>query len=223
MSGTPACRCLRVLITLTLLVGGLLPPSAATLSATAQPVGAVPSQRMALLATDSPPDEPADDPVPSPAGMDGIAARDGSLIAPVSHLGGAVTAGMVHDGHAYLVQGAGVAVLDTSWPTPRQVAYLELPVMPDDMFISGELLYAVGGRFLVVDISDPLQPVLLSSLETVGGRSLFVAGDYAYAFGNMGLQTVDVSVPEAPVPVGPRLPMQGMDVFVSGRYAYALA
>ncbi|NBD34872.1 MAG: hypothetical protein GVY30_02610 [Chloroflexi bacterium] len=70
--------------------------------------------------------------------------------------------------------------------------------------VRDDLAYVAGGRFQIVDVSDPLAPQVLS-LQDFGAFDVAVAGTYAYvAAGSMGdvgaedIQVMDVSNPTAP-------------------------
>ncbi len=76
---------------------------------------------------------------------------------------------------------------------------------------------------MVVDVSSPENPKLVSWFETGGyAYDIFVSGNYAYvASGGSGLVIVDISNPENPVEVG-HVNMEGKarGIFVKGDYAY---
>ncbi len=76
---------------------------------------------------------------------------------------------------------------------------------------------------VVVDVSSPENPKLVSWLETGGyAYDIFVSGNYAYvANGGSGLVIVDISNPEEPKKIG-HMDLEGKarGVFVMGNYAY---
>ncbi len=91
--------------------------------------------------------------------------------------------------------------------------------------IMGELAYiAVRNRGLyIVDVSDPVAPVVAGSLRTLGApQDVSVVGDLAYVAASYGdLFVVNVSDPAAPALVGDfETPGVVMDVQVVGHLAY---
>lgn len=94
------------------------------------------------------------------------------------------------------------------------------------VFIDGDYAFigaACEGEILIMDISDPRNPVLISEYITRNvSRGLFVQGDYLYsASGYDGFDIIDVSDPARPILVG-NWNAYGRfeDVFVEDDYAY---
>jgi hypothetical protein len=126
------------------------------------------------------------------------------------------------------------AALDTS-PTPVQPAEVQVtpvgrwPVyargLAQAVVVSGNYAYVAAGvgGLIVIDISNPSNPVRVGGLDTLGGAvDVAVAGNYAYvADGGAGLQVIDISNPANPVLVGGIVtPGDAFDVAVAGNYAY---
>lgn len=88
----------------------------------------------------------------------------------------------------------------------------------------GQYAYiGVGGRLVVLDISNPTLPTFVGESVVVPGTvyDLTVAGDYAYtAFGYAGLRIFDVSDPAAPVETGHAPAGWARGLALSGQYAY---
>ena len=86
----------------------------------------------------------------------------------------------------------------------------------------GNYAYTVS-PFRVINVSDPLNPSVVSTLNTVYGYRLFKSGDYIYiADRTSGLYIVDVSNPSNPqekgsIDLGDN---DFNDVYVSGNYAF---
>ena len=80
------------------------------------------------------------------------------------------------------------------------------------------------GRLQVVDITDPLHPLITNSLALPGpGLSLFVSGARAFvACGSAGLQVADLTDPAGPV-AGRSYGSGARAAFVSGQFAYVAA
>ncbi len=92
-------------------------------------------------------------------------------------------------------------------------------------FIEGYLpeILPGGGGLLVVDISDPANPVARGYCATGGtAEDVYVSGSYAYiADGTNGLRVVNISNPDAPTPVGIyNTAGTALGVVVEGSYAY---
>lgn len=105
------------------------------------------------------------------------------------------------------------------------VGSLNVPVSA--VVVSGNYAYlSAGTNFVVLDVTDPINPRLVSSSTIPHGQysvGLRVAGNYAYlTFGGENLQVVDISNPAAPVFLGSTPYNFGWaeNVFVSGKYAY---
>ncbi len=85
-----------------------------------------------------------------------------------------------------------------------------------DLVVRGDFAYLVGCRFIIIDISDPKNPVEISSLSD-GGNVVALSGDYAY-LGN--LRIIDISDPYNPAYAGYYYGEGGIGVAVSGNHAY---
>jgi hypothetical protein len=98
---------------------------------------------------------------------------------------------------------AGLLVVDTSDPaSPRTVASLELPGVPEQISLSDTLLATACGDsgIAFAGVTSPLQPHLLGTIRPVD-RVLDVALTGAYLFAacdSAGLAVVDASRPDAP-------------------------
>ncbi len=158
-----------------------------------------------------------------------VQAQDDSFsITPASHIGGGTNCGAVSGNYAYLGQAQYLSVLDISASPFQQVAYLELPDAPDDIFIAGNYAYLSAAGLRIVDISNPLAPTL-TGYHALGDSSegeVYVSGNYAYvAAGRSGLKIADISNPASPQLVKTLLPENYsniIDVFVKGDYAYVI-
>ena len=92
-----------------------------------------------------------------------------------------------------------------------------------DVFTVGQYAYCLAGIDLViVDITDPANPVETGFIEIEDVNGVYVLGDYAYiARGGPGLRIIDVSNPAAPSLIGScDTPGTAEDVYVTGGYAY---
>ncbi len=129
------------------------------------------------------------------------------------------------DGLGYMTDGrGGLVVLDLSDPVaPSTVTRLPLPGFQGEIHLAGDLacLVAFGAAVSLVDVSNPAQPALLSSIA-VDVRSVAVLDDLAYvAAGDEGLRIYDLADPQNPVPISQCvLPGYAWDVVAAGDFAY---
>jgi|GEM_PF-3434768 len=141
-----------------------------------------------------------------------------------------------YDGTQWQVQGA-IDQLDTAPCNPTHVGNITDggPVYLGDansIFVSGQYAYvASGARVTILDISDPTNPIHVSS--TLGNAlsvaiSIYVSGQYAYVLGlnSDAVEIFDISDPTNPIPVGSIIDDTTTEldapasIFVSGKYAY---
>jgi hypothetical protein len=128
--------------------------------------------------------------------------------------------------HAYVAShGNGRLVVFETSPELVNVGIADLPGQPEDVFVSGTHAYLVGidatPFLVVVDISDPHNPVVRGSVPT-GGTSVHVSGSLAYVAAPAGLNVYDVSDPGNVVLLGSTsdLASSPSAVHVSGHRAY---
>jgi hypothetical protein len=98
---------------------------------------------------------------------------------------------------------------------------------PRSLFVSGDYLYTANNSsstMSIIDISNPVAPVSLSSVAVGTGPSgVFVSGRYAYvtSFNASTMSVVDISRKSSPQVVGTVSGLANPSgVYVSGRYAY---
>jgi len=131
-------------------------------------------------------------------------------------------------------------IIDISDPTtPVMMGSMEIPYSPSDVYVSGKYAYVVNNTpfgslcgmscqvpLLIIDISDPLSPTTVGSLDFSLSSiyAIHVAGKYAYLVTDPDgddFHVVDISDPTNPVEVTSlNLPASTRDIFVSGKYAY---
>jgi hypothetical protein len=112
--------------------------------------------------------------------------------------------------------------------SPVPLAFRSLPGSANNLDLSGGFAYVAAGAagMHVVDISNPENPVLISTFDTPGNANdIKVSGARAYiADGTGGLRIVDISSPSAPQAIGG---LNGIgevwDLAVAGNYAYLAA
>jgi len=91
--------------------------------------------------------------------------------------------------------------------------------------ISGNYAYVAANEagLLVVDISDPANPVVVGTYDTPGtANDVAIWGAYACVADGGSLRLIDISDPEVPVPAG-SYAVAGQGVTVSGTLAYVAA
>jgi len=114
---------------------------------------------------------------------------------------------LVADGVAYttqLEQDSSIMIFDVDPPrTPLPVGLIDTGDGIWDVQVDGDLAYVpdLDGGFSVVDVSDPLDAVVLGSLGGPRLRKVVVNGNHVYAGGLDALHTIDVSDPTNPIVV----------------------
>lgn len=100
-----------------------------------------------------------------------------------------------------------LVAVDVSTPdAPRMLSYVEMEGFPQDLALSGNVVFVVDGlRLVAVDTTDPaamkvLSVTLLAERPEFGPQGIAVDGDLAYlACRRQGVVVCDVSNPAAPV------------------------
>ncbi|MCB2154008.1 hypothetical protein KQI84_03925 [bacterium] len=106
-------------------------------------------------------------------------------------------------------------------------------IAPQDVELQGSLAFVVSGSLVVLDISNPTNPIPVANVAGLGGSCISVDGDLACVGSGQTVKVIDVSDPTTPVLLGtavddnlggsfPSL-FPVADVFVQGTTAYALA
>ncbi len=94
----------------------------------------------------------------------------------------------------------------------------------NDVTISGNYAYVADGEagLKIIDISDPVNPILKGSIDIDNAYKVTVTGNYAYvADESIGLKIIDISNPENPILKGfIGTDYYAEDITVSGNYAY---
>lgn len=96
-------------------------------------------------------------------------------------------------------------------------------LVPHDLLIQGDYAFVAAGfdGFRVIDITDPVKPVIVGEAESGNAWGVAVRDDYAYlADEERGLQVINISAPVSPLTVGSRLAGKPAAVAVKGDYAY---
>lgn len=107
------------------------------------------------------------------------------------------------------------------------------PGFDNDFAVGGNLVYVARsthpsssqGSLTIYNLQDPANPVVLSSLASVGGVfGVEVVEQYAYLVGSRGFQVVDISNPQLPVVVvpGSDTASWGRGVAIKGNRAYVV-
>lgn len=105
---------------------------------------------------------------------------------------------------------------------PSQTGILTTPGNANGVAIDGDFAYIAdfSAGLLVVDISDPANPTLLSTFAAVG-QAVVASGDYVFlAAGAGGLRIVSVANPSAPALVGSVSTTGATGIAVDGDQAY---
>jgi len=100
----------------------------------------------------------------------------------------------------------GLNIYDISDPyVPVHVGNYDTPGMADGVTVKGKYAYVCDGdAFLVIDISNPTNPIQVGSVNESAVRA-YIEGNYAYIVQNVfgeDFIVVDISDPTNPIPVG---------------------
>ena len=103
-----------------------------------------------------------------------------------------------------------------------------LPAIPEAMAVSGDLLVIAAGvsGIVFMDITDPTDPIALSSLPTTGAAlDVVFDGNHVYAVGDdRELRVIDITDPANPIEVGSITAVDnGQGVAVTGDRVYVAA
>ncbi|MCW1892237.1 MAG: hypothetical protein KIH65_003265 [Candidatus Uhrbacteria bacterium] len=143
----------------------------------------------------------------------------------------------VGGGYAYVANATSntISVIDIRNPASmRIVGEVGVGIGPDNVVLSGKYLYvgnndsdnSTGSSSIsIVDVSDPLHPVVASTTVRggTGATDIAVSGNYLYAVGFYGNSSIfDVSDPLNPVRIGGFTPNvdNPTEMRIQGRYAY---
>lgn len=141
---------------------------------------------------------------------------------------------VISDNYVFAAMVFGIRVIDITNPAdPQIVSELYIPrIATQGMALQDGLLYIVSDdryvqvrTFLVVDVSDPLNPTLRGSMNlgTPLAYDVAVAGNVAYVVTEAGLQLINISNPDLPQLISKRtlggspqkVVVQGSDAFVA--------
>lgn len=136
------------------------------------------------------------------------------------------------DGYAYvLVEGDYpyfIAILDVADPASPRVIRRYVPESehnPFDMVVYGQFAYLNGGLLDidVVDVSDPLLPQLVGSINTPGQPGKYVGdGNYIYVGDSFNISVIEISNPAKPRVVGFYDISSSSDIAKIGDYLYTV-
>jgi hypothetical protein len=115
----------------------------------------------------------------------------------------------VNGSYAYGCAAIGLRIIDISNPgNPSCIATCSLSTNSYYLYVSGNYAYIddrIGGRFCIVDVSNPYNPFLTGYYYPIRVNDIYVEGDYAYLsddhYGG-GVRIFDVSTPSNPYEVG---------------------
>jgi len=129
----------------------------------------------------------------------------------------------VADGFAYVTKASenSLAVIDFSdLSAPQVVGSTLLPVSPNDIALSGSYAFIAGSSLGVVDISNPTDPQVITTLDNAG-LDIVLSEMLAYVATGATVDIIDISEPGGPALISSTstlYPAQG--VAISGQYAY---
>ncbi len=107
----------------------------------------------------------------------------------------------VEDSRAYLTGSGKLNIIDISTPAFTLVSSTNIPCSAANFDVIGNIAYLPcgGSGLAIIDVSDPYNPIQLSSFNTPGdARAVTVAGTIAYISDFSTLQIIDISNPSSP-------------------------
>jgi hypothetical protein len=103
--------------------------------------------------------------------------------------------------HAFLVDSAGLRVIDMTTLPPQIVGNVDAPGV--DVAVSGGHACVAGSGLAVIDVTDPTNPQIAGSVSTQGAAvSVDVSGSHAFVTDALGLRVIDLTDPAAPRIIG---------------------
>ena len=108
---------------------------------------------------------------------------------------------------------------------PSNLGGIELPGGPATLAVLGERAYvgALGGQLHVVDVSDPSQPSLVTTVPEDVPHDLAADSGLLFAATDSGLHVYDIGNPDSPVRIGSRpFASAAKSIALSGTLAYVV-
>ncbi|MBL7094393.1 T9SS type A sorting domain-containing protein [candidate division KSB1 bacterium] len=144
----------------------------------------------------------------------------------VDHFGGYAFCAAKKDNYAFFIQGPVLTVLEITESGFERKTFLTLPATFDECLVDNNYLYLFQWfeGLTVIDISDPLNPTIISSLQiqfgdTWGQGRINVSGDYLYVTMEDSVKIIDIEFPEAPT-ITSTILTRASDIFVKDNFAY---
>lgn len=130
---------------------------------------------------------------------------------------------MVVGNYSYVADNfANLRVVDVSNPfLPVQTGFVDTPLNAMNLDISGNYAYvAHSGGLYILNITNPYNPMVISSLTYNMTSGIDYYNNYVYVVGSGGLKIINVSDPVHPQEVGLLASGSGNRVVVSNNYVY---
>jgi hypothetical protein len=141
----------------------------------------------------------------------------GSAVAP----GGAATTLSVSGNYAYVTDGGALEVFDiTNKAAPTLLTTYGSGF--NSVEVVGKYAYVGGSGLQILDISNPVAPVVVGSNSSVNGSIINIAGHYAYALNVNYLYVVDIADPSLPQLVSSTYGIIGYGASHYGLYVYGV-
>jgi hypothetical protein len=144
-----------------------------------------------------------------------------------AHIGGYWGSAAVTDDYAFVCQGTMLSTIDLTSPSLTKVNSFMLMTEPTKVVYADDKLFLVAGQndssFQILDIDDPLNPVLLGTADiTLGwGSTLAVSERLACLTSRTELHLIDIANPALPV-VAATMNLDARDICLSGDTLYAV-
>jgi hypothetical protein len=142
-----------------------------------------------------------------------------------THLGGSLETAAVSGDYAFIAEGVELHVFNLSTNPYESVAWFSPPGPVQEIFILDSYAYLYTGandsNFCVLDITDPVHPVLVSSIQVPAtwGASMHGSTGYVCIAMRDSMLVVDVTNPALPV-VAASVKINAIQVYTGPRYAF---
>ncbi len=142
----------------------------------------------------------------------------------VGHLGGEIKCSAIKGEYAFLGQANYFLVVDKSQENFEKKAELKFKEALEGMFVLDDFIYLVSDSLFIIDITNPLDPILVSKMKLdEPSNKIFVEGGYAYIARFGSISVVDISDVNSPQAISNYVTgQQTDDLFIKGKYLYTI-
>jgi len=118
----------------------------------------------------------------------------------------------------FLMSNDGIHIVDVTNPLEiEELSFYKTKV--NNIFVDGEYVYIAGYNLKILNINNPSEPSLVSSLNTGTVDDIYVADNYVYLLGP-GILIIDVSDITSPIQVASYSTYRANNMYVKDDYIY---